>query len=148
MLVFRSTATCNLLVVSIGFIMDSISNDFSHLSVGDLHASSNPTTPPELNRISIERDTFTDADHNLLDEKIVNAFDIFRRYHEEPPLPLLLSNITMDNERLTVLTPNQAEELLDQEPSIAGLLRNGWQAGSFKEVRQLGVFPICSTSTF
>jgi hypothetical protein len=128
--------------------MDSISNDFSHLSVGDLHASSEPSTPPALNRISLERDTFTDHDHKLLDEKIVNAFDMFRRYNEEPPLPLLLSNITMDNERLTMITPNQAEELLDREPSIAGLLRNGWQAGSFKEVRQLGVFPICSTSTF
>ena len=150
---FRSTATCNLLgtryhVVSIGFIMDSISNDFSHLSVGDLHTSSDPTTPSELNRISLEHDTFTDDDHNLLDEKIVNAFNIFRRYHEEPPLPLLLSNITMDNERLTVLTPKQAEELLDREPSIAGLLRNGWQAGSFKEVRQLGVFAMPFLSSF
>ena len=36
-------------VVSIGFIMDSISNDFSHLSVGDLLASSEPSTPPALN---------------------------------------------------------------------------------------------------
>jgi hypothetical protein len=127
--------------------MDSISNDFSHLSVGDLHASSDPTTPPELNRISIERDTFTDDDHNLLDEKIVNAFDIFRRYHEEPPLPLLLSNITTDKS-LTTLTTDEAKELLDREPSIARILRNGWQVGSFKAVRQSGVLSICSTSTF
>ena len=127
--------------------MDSISNDFSHLSVGDLHASSEPSTPPALNRISLERDTFTDDDHKLLDEKIVNAFDLFRRYNEEPPLPLLLSNITMEK-RLTTLTTDEAEELLDQEPTIARIIRNGWQVGSFKEVRQLGAFPICSTSTF
>ena len=127
--------------------MDSISNDFSHLSVGDLHASCDGTTPPELNRISLERDTFTDDDHNLLDEKIVNAFDIFRRYNEEPPLPLLLSNITTEK-RLTTLTTDEAEELLDREPSIARILRNGWQVGSFKEVRQLGMLSICSTSTF
>jgi hypothetical protein len=150
--VIRSTATCNLLtryhVVLIGFIMDSISNDFSHLSVGDLHASSEPSTPPALNRISLERDTFTDDDHKLLDEKIENSFSAFRKLNEEPDLPDLLSRVTMDNVRLTMLTPNQAEELLGREPSIAGLLRNGWQAGSFKEVRQLGVFPICSTSTF
>ena len=93
--------------------MDSISNDFSHLSVGDLHTSSDPTTPSELNRISLEHDTFTDDDHNLLDEKIVNAFNIFRRYHEEPPLPLLLSNITVDDKRLVTLsTTDEVRELL------------------------------------
>jgi hypothetical protein len=139
---------CGPNVVLIGFIMDSISNDFSHLSVGDLHASSEPSTPPVLNRISLERDTFTDDDHKLLDEKIENSFSAFRKLNEEPDLSDLLSRVTMDNERLTMLTPNQAEELLDREPSIAGLLRNGWQAGSFKEVRQLGVFPICSMSNF
>ena len=151
---FRSIATCNLLgtryhVVSIGFIMDqdSISNDFSHLSVGDLHASSEPSTPPALNPISLERDTFTDDDHKLLDAKIENSFSAFRKHNEEPDLSDLLSRVTMDK-RLTILTPDEAEELLDREPSIAVLLRNGWQAGSFKEVRQLGVFPICSTSTF
>jgi hypothetical protein len=128
--------------------MDSISNGFSNLSVGDLHASSEPSTAPALERISLERDVFTDDDHRPLDAKIVNAFSAFRKLNEEPDLSDLLSRVTMDNERLTMLTPNQAEELLDREPSIAGLLRNGWQAGSFKEVRQLGVFPICSTSTF
>ena len=149
---FRSTATCNLLgtryhVVSIGFIMDSISNDFSHLSVGDLHASSEPSTPPALNRISLERDTFTDDDHKLLDEKIENSFSAFRKLNEEPDLCDLLSRVTMDK-RLTTLTTDEAEELLDREPSIARIIRNGWQVGSFKEVRQLGVFPICSTVTF
>ncbi|KIM76540.1 hypothetical protein PILCRDRAFT_12766 [Piloderma croceum F 1598] len=105
--------------------MDSISNNFSHLSVGDLHASSEPSTPPALNRISLERDTFTNDDHNLLDEKIVNAFDMFRRYNEEPPLPWLLSNITMET-RLTTLTTDEAEELLNREPSIA-TLKSAWR---------------------
>ena len=134
-------------MVSIGFIMDSISNDFSHLSVGDLHASSEPSTPPALNRISLERDTFTDDDHKLLDEKIENSFSAFRKHNEEPDSSDLLSRITMDK-RLTTLTTDEAEELLDREPSIARIIRNGWQVGSFKEVRQLGVFPICSTSSF
>jgi hypothetical protein len=62
--------------------MDSISNDFSHLSVGDLHASSEPTTTPALNRISLECDTFTHDDHKLLDEKILIAFNTFRRINE------------------------------------------------------------------
>jgi hypothetical protein len=128
--------------------MDSISNDFSHLSVGDPHASSEPTTTPApaLNRISLERDTFTDDDHNF-DEEILNAFSAFRRINEQPDLPLLLSNITTDK-RLTTLTIDEAKKLINREPSMAGLLRNGWQVGSFKDVRQLGVFPICSTSTF
>jgi hypothetical protein len=135
-------------MVSIGFIMDSISNDFSHLSVGDLHASSEPSTPPALNRISLERDTFTDDDHKLLDERIENSFSAFRKHNEEPDLSDLLSRVTMDNERLTMLTPNQAEELLDREPSIARILKNGWQVGSFKEVRQLGVFAVPFLSSF
>ena len=44
------------------------------------------------------------------------------------------------DKRLTALTTDEAEELLDREPPIARILRNGWQVGSFKEVRQLGMF--------
>jgi hypothetical protein len=121
--------------------------DFSHLSVGDLHAPSEPPTPPALERISLERDVFTDDDHRPLDAKIVNAFSAFRKLNEEPDLSELLSRVTMDK-RLTWLKTDEAEELLDQEPSIARILRNGWQAGSFKEVRQLGVFTVPFISSF
>ena len=127
--------------------MDLISNDFSHLSGGNLHASCEPSTTRVLERISLERDVFTDDDHRPLDAKIVSGFSAFRKLNEEPDLSELLSRITMDK-RLTTLTTDEAEELLDREPSIARILRNGWQVGSFKEVRQLGVFAICSTSTF
>ncbi|KIM72817.1 hypothetical protein PILCRDRAFT_15795 [Piloderma croceum F 1598] len=115
--------------------MDSMSNDFSHLSVGDLHASSEPSTSPALERISLEGDFFTDDDHRPLDAKIVNGFSAFQKLNEEPDLSELLSRITIDK-RPTTLTTDEAEELLDREPSIARILRNG----SFKEVRQLGMF--------
>jgi hypothetical protein len=123
-------------VVSIYFIviLDSISNNFAHLSVGDLHASSGPSTTPALERISLERDIFTDDDHRPLDAKIVNAFNAFRKLNEEPDLSELLSRITIDK-RLTTITTDEADELLDRELSIVRILRNGWQAGSFKEVR-------------
>ena len=134
-------------VISICFIMDSISNDFSHLSVGDLHASSEPSNSPAPERISLVRDLFTDDDHRPLDAKIVNGFSAFRKLNEEPDLSELLSRITMDK-RLTTLTTDEAEELLDREPSIAGILKNGWQAGSFKEVRQLGMFAMPCHSSF
>ena len=127
--------------------MDSISNDFVHLSVDDLHASSEPSTTAMLERISVEHDSFTDEDHRPLDAKIMSAFSAFRKHNEEPDLSELLSQITIDK-RLTWLKPDEAEELLDREPSIARIIRNGWQVGSFKEVRQLGVFPICSTFNF
>jgi hypothetical protein len=127
--------------------MDSISNGFSNLSVGDLHASSEPSTAPALERISLERDVFTDDDHRPLDAKIVNAFSAFRKLNEEPDLSELLSRITMDK-RLITLTTDEAEELLDREPYIVRILRNGWQAGSFKEVRQLGVFALPFLSIF
>jgi hypothetical protein len=104
--------------------MDSISNDFSHLSVGDLHASPEPPTIPALERISLERNVFTDNDHRPLDAKIVNAFSAFRKHNEEPDLSELLSRITMDK-RLTWLKTDEAEELLDREPSITRILRNG-----------------------
>src|SRR5277367_5055350 len=125
-------------VVSLHFTMDAISNDFSQLSVGDLHASSHNNTPA-LSRVSLERDVFTDDDHKLLDAKISKGFSAFQEFNREPDLSDLLSRITMDK-RLTTLTPDEAEELLNLKPSISNILRNAWQAGSFKEVRRLGAF--------
>jgi hypothetical protein len=118
--------------------MDSISNDFSHLSVGDLHTSSEPSNYSALERISLERDLFTDDDHKPLDAKIVNGFSAFRKLNEEPDLSELLSRITMDK-RLTTLTTDEAEELLDREPSIAGILRNGWQVRVLTDLCHGGV---------
>jgi hypothetical protein len=122
------------------FSMDSISNDFSQLSVGDLHASSQPTINLPLERISVQRDVFTDDDHKPLDANILKGFSAFRKLNEEPDLPLLLLTITGDYKRLLSLTTDKAEELLNREASIAKVLRNAWQVGSFKEVRQLGAF--------
>jgi hypothetical protein len=119
--------------------MDSISSDFSQLSI-DLHASSQPTITPELKRISLQRDVFIDDDHKPLDAKIVKRFWPSRKHNEEPDLPLLLSTITGDDKRLGTLTADEAEALLEREPSISKVLRNSWQAGSFKEVRRLGAF--------
>jgi hypothetical protein len=122
--------------------MDSISNDFSHLSVRDLHASSEPITAPALNRIPLQRDTLTDHDHKVLNEKIMKAFSAFRKLNEEPHLPSLLSNLTVDDRRLVTLRTDEAEDLLKREPSITKILKNAWQAEAFKEVRQLGAFPV------
>ena len=135
------------LVVSIHFIMDSISNDFLHLAIGDLHTSSGPSTTSALERISPERDVYTDDHHISLDAKVVKAFSAFRKLNEEPDLSELLSGITIDK-RLTTRTTDEAEELLDRQPSIVRILRNGWQTGSFKQVRQLGVFAVPFLSIF
>jgi hypothetical protein len=120
--------------------MNSISNDFLQLSVRDLHTSSEPPATPALKRISLERDVFTDEDHKPLDAKILNAFNVFWKHNEEPHLPLLLSTITGDDKRLSTLMTDKAEELLTRKASIAKSLRNAWQTGSFKELRQLGGF--------
>jgi len=40
---------------------------------------------------------------------------------------------------LVTLTRPEAEELFNDEPSIATVLQEGWKAGSFKEVCQLAV---------
>jgi hypothetical protein len=127
--------------------MDSVSNKFLHLSVGDLHASSGPSTTRALERISLERDVFTDDDHRLLDAQIVHAYSAFRTYDLEPDLSELLSRITMDK-GLTLFRTDEAKQLVGREPSIAEILKKGWQAGSFKEVRQLGVFAVPFLSIF
>ena len=119
--------------------MDTISNDFLQLSVGDLHASLHYNTPA-ISRISLEHDVFTDDDHKPLDTKIMRSFSLYQKHNEEPHFLLLLSTIMGDDNRLVTLTTDKAEPLLMREPSISKVLKNSWQAGSFKEVRQLGVF--------
>ena len=99
-------------------------------------------TTSALTRVSRERDVFTDDDHKALDAVILKTFRAFRVINEEPNLPALLTNITIDDERLTTFTRKEADELLTRETSIAKVLRNAWQAGSFKEVRQLGVYAV------
>jgi hypothetical protein len=54
--------------------MNAISNDFLLLSVDDVHASSEPSTTPALQRVSLERNVFTHDDHRLLNAKILNGF--------------------------------------------------------------------------
>jgi hypothetical protein len=133
----------------------SDSGEFSLISserdvfADDPHLPSNVTFPNSASvppRVSPERDTSTDDDHKALDAKILKGFSAFRRHNEEPELPELLSRISMDK-RLTTLTTDDAEELLNNEPSIEAVLRDAWQAGSFKEVRRLGTSPIFGMST-
>ena len=63
-----------------------VSYFISHLSLGDLHASSEHSTSPALERISVERDLFTDDDHRPLDAKITNGFSAFQKLNKEPDL--------------------------------------------------------------
>ena len=72
--------------------------------VGNLHRSSNLT----LERISLECDAFTDDGHNLLNGQILITFNTFWRFNEEPHLPILLLNITVDVKRLVMLTTDEA----------------------------------------
>ena len=85
-------------------------------------------------------------EHRLLDVKIEKGFSAFRELNKEPDLSELLSRITMDK-RLTTLTSDEAEEMINQQPFFEGILRSAWHARSFKEVPQLGVFTveICAT---
>ena len=45
------------------------------------------------------------------------------------------------------LSSGRANDLLTRNPSIATLLQQRWQAGSFKEVRQLGTLPFCALTS-
>jgi hypothetical protein len=99
-----------------------------------------PNTASAIPRISPERDDFTDGDHKRLDESIMDGLSAFREFNQEPKLSILLSLLTNMDKRLVILGVGEAKELLKREPSMVEMLRNAWQAGSFKEVRQLGAF--------
>jgi len=83
-----------------------------------------------------------DDDHKIYDAKIMNTFSLYRKHNEEPDLPSLLSHTTLGDKRLVTLTPDEADELLTGESSIKIVLQRAWKDGSFKEVRQLGVFGV------
>jgi hypothetical protein len=122
-----------------------LTEDLSHLSVGDgntPHEAAFPDTFSQLTRVSRERDVFIDDDHKIYDGKIMNTFNLHRKHNEEPDLPALLSITTLGDKRLLNLTPDEADELLTREPSIKMVLQRAWQEGSFREVRQLGVFGV------
>jgi hypothetical protein len=120
----------------------SLAEDLSHLSVGDENVPPEADTSPQLTRVSRERDVFIDDGHKIYDAKIMNTFSLYRKHDEEPDLPALLSHTTLGNKRLVTHTPDEAEELLTREPSIKMVLQRAWKEGSFREVRQLGVFGV------
>jgi len=86
-----------------------------------------------------------DDDHKPLDAKLMKLFSIFRRYHEEPYLPALLSVITLGDKRLVTLAYEEAQELLTSPSSIKLVLQ---KEGSFKEVRQLSEFSAATQPLF
>jgi len=126
----------------------SLSEGFSHLSVGDLNPPHGSVFRGALTRVSPERDLFTDDDHKRLDAKLMKTFSAFRKLNEEPELTALISNTTLGDKRLVTLTEEEAEELLTHEPSIRTVLQNAWKEGSFKEVRELGMFCVCHATCF
>ena len=119
----------------------SLTEDLSHLSVSDGNAHEADTSP-QLTQVSRERDVFIDDDHKIYDAEIMNTFSSHRKHDEEPNFPALLSNTTLGDKRLVTLTPGEADELLTREPSIKMMLQRAWIEGSFREVRQLGMFGV------
>jgi len=122
----------------------SLTEELSHLSVkdGNAHEAAFLDTSPQLTQVSRERDVFIDYDHKIYDAEIMNTFSLYRKHDEEPDLPALLSHTTLGDKRLVTLTPGEAGELLTREPSIKMVLQRAWIEGSFKEIRQLGMFGV------
>ena len=125
----------------------SLTEDLSHLSVSDGNAPHEAAFPgtspsPQLTRVSRERDVFIDDDHKIYDAEIMNTFSLYRKHDEEPDFPALLSHTTLGDKMLVTLTPGEADELLTREPSVKMILRRAWIEGSFRAVRQLGMFGV------
>ena len=73
---------------------------------------------------------------------ILNSFAANRLMNMEPDLSLLLSLIRTKDNRLVMLTADQAEELLKLDPLIKDTLCITWQNDSYENLLQLGMFPI------
>jgi hypothetical protein len=121
----------------------SLSENFSHLSVGEITPVNDelPDRISMLTHVSRESDVCTDDVHATLDANLLKMFSAFRKLNEESDVSSLLSYTTLQDKRLVTLTPDEAEELLTREPSIKVVLRKVWNEGSFKDVRRLGVLP-------
>ncbi|KAF8219941.1 hypothetical protein L208DRAFT_1417425 [Tricholoma matsutake] len=113
----------------------SLSEGFSHLSVGDLQML-HEAIFQDANR-TLPR---TEDDHKALDAVIMRTFSANRKINEEPNLASLLSIITGRDKRLIYLRPDEAEDLLMRQSSINAVLQKAWKDGLFKEVWQLGAF--------
>jgi hypothetical protein len=72
----------------------------------------------------------------------MNAFSLYRKHDEEPDFPALLFYTTLRDKRLVTRTPGETDELLTREPSIKMMLQRAWIEGSFRAVRQLGMFNV------
>jgi hypothetical protein len=106
----------------------------------DVNVSSDPTfqnSTPALTRVSLERDALTEENHKALDADLMDTFSLFRSLDKEPSLAPLLSTVTLGDKRLVTLAPNDSVNCL---PYIMTALQKAWKRGSFKEIRQLGVF--------
>ena len=137
---FHVTLICSSCVTNMD-LTSSLTEDLSHLSVSDGNAHKADTSP-QLTQVSHERDVFIDDDHKIYDAEIMNTFSLYQRHDEEPDLPALLSYTTLGDKRIVTLTPGKAGELLTHEPSMKMVLQRVWIEGSFKEIRQLGMFGV------
>jgi hypothetical protein len=76
-----------------------------------------------------------DDDHKALDGDISNALNGVAK----PFWPAVLAYITLVDNRLVILTPDAAKDLLESNPTIEEMLQKAWD----KEIRKVGAF-LCS----
>jgi hypothetical protein len=107
---------------------------FSRLSVAEPHASSSQTFKPVT-------ECAPAADHQELDKIVLRTFHLNRVHSIQPELCDLLSLITVADDNLSTLTPDQSKALIEKHPALDQLLQQCWASGSFKDVRQLGLSP-------
>jgi hypothetical protein len=85
----------------------------------------------EISRLSLSDD--------LLDDQVEAGIQEFLEdLGNKPSLPLLLSSITLNDERLKTLTIQRAKLLISQNPYLEDTLQRSLDTRSFKEVRRLG----------
>jgi hypothetical protein len=115
-----------------------LASDVAHLSINEPSTSTlpRPTSTPALARIPSARD-LSDDRHQALDAAILRGFQLNVQFNQQPHLAFLLSVIVNNDDRLGHLSQEEAEGLLEREPSLATVLEQAWNGQSFKEVRRL-----------
>jgi hypothetical protein len=115
-----------------------LASDVAHLLINEPSTSTlpRPISTPALARIPSARD-LSDDRHQALDAAILRGFQLNVQFNQQPHLAFLLSVIVNNDDRLGHLSQEEAEGLLEREPSLATVLEQAWNDQSYKEVRRL-----------
>src|ERR1700736_3113972 len=100
--------------------MEPLASGVSRLSISE---SSLTSTTPAMAQIPPSRD-LDDESRQALDKSVLKGFELYIEFNREPDWATLLSNIVLNDMRLSSkISREEADELLKRESSLMAVLR-------------------------